>query len=73
MGSPTHYACCEKEMLGWIREKMATQTSALRGGRFSTFGSTDAGNGASTCNHPCTLGAPSRFSPHNVECKKGEA
>jgi len=25
MGSPTHYACYRKEMLGWIREKMATQ------------------------------------------------
>jgi hypothetical protein len=28
MGSRTHYACCGKEMLGWIHEKMATQESA---------------------------------------------
>jgi hypothetical protein len=56
MGSPTHYACCGKEMLGWICEKMAIQESALGGGKFSTFGSTAAGNGASTCNNPCTPG-----------------
>jgi hypothetical protein len=28
MGSLAHYACCGKEMLGWIHEKMATQESA---------------------------------------------
>jgi hypothetical protein len=39
MRSPTCYACCEKEMLGWIREKMATQESALRGGRVFTSSS----------------------------------
>jgi hypothetical protein len=31
------YACCGKEMLGWIREKMATQKSAPRGGTPSRF------------------------------------
>jgi hypothetical protein len=30
MGSPARYACYEKEMLGWIREKMATQESATQ-------------------------------------------
>ncbi len=48
-------------MLGWIREKMATQESALGGGRFFASDSIVVRNG------------PSRFSPHNVECKKGEA
>jgi len=52
--------------------KMAIQALALRGGRFSAFGSTIARNGASACSNSCTPGAPSRFSPHNVECKKGE-
>jgi hypothetical protein len=61
MGSPAHYACCGKEMLGWIREKMATQKSALGGGRFYAFDSIVIKNGSS------------RFPPHNVECKKGEA
>jgi hypothetical protein len=54
MGSPAHYAYYEKEMLGWIREKMATQESMLRGGRFSASGSIVIGSGASTCNDLCT-------------------
>ncbi len=53
MGSLAHYACCGKEMLGWIREKMATQELALGGGRFSTSGLTIARNGTSACNDPC--------------------
>jgi hypothetical protein len=61
MGSPTHYACCGKEMLGWIREKMATQESTQGGGRFFAPDLIVVRNG------------PSRFPPHNVECKKGEA
>jgi len=56
MGSPAHYACYRKEMLGWIREKMATQESALRGGRFFASGSIVIGNGASACNNPCIIG-----------------
>jgi hypothetical protein len=44
-------------MLGWIREKMATQESAPRGGKFSASGSTVVGNGASACSDPC---APSK-------------
>jgi hypothetical protein len=84
MGSPTHYACCGKEMLGWIRERMATQESTPGGGRFSTSGSTVVGNDASASSNPCAPSGdystnqprgwgptPSRFSPHNVECKKG--
>jgi len=47
MGSPICYACCGKEMLGWIREKMATQALALGGGRFFTSNSTILGNGTS--------------------------
>jgi hypothetical protein len=50
MGSPIHYACGRKKMLGWIREKMVTQKSTLRGGRFFTSDPTAVGNGASTCN-----------------------
>jgi hypothetical protein len=53
MGNLIHYAQCGKEMLGWIREKMATQESTPSGGRFFAFGSTVVGNGASTCNNPC--------------------
>jgi hypothetical protein len=60
MGSLVHYACYEKEMLGWIREKMAIQESAQGGGSFSAPDSIVVRNG------------PSRFPPHNVECKKGE-
>jgi len=33
-------------MLGWICEKMATQESTPRSGRFSTFGSIIIGNDA---------------------------
>ncbi len=61
MGSPTHYACCKKKMLGYICEKMATQESAQGGGWFSAPDSIVVKNG------------PSRFPPYNVECKKGEA
>jgi len=53
MGSLAHYACCGKEMLGWIREKMATQESTPRGGRFFPFDSTIAKNNALACNDPC--------------------
>jgi len=53
MGSPARYACCGKEMLGWIREKMVTPKSALRGGRFSTFGSITVGNDTSAYNDLC--------------------
>jgi hypothetical protein len=55
MGSPVRYACYGKEMLGWICEKMTTQESTLGGGKFSTSGSTIAGNYASTCNDLCIL------------------
>jgi hypothetical protein len=56
MGSPTRYACCEKEMLGWIREKMVIQESAPGGGRFSTSSSTTTKNGASAYSALCVLG-----------------
>jgi hypothetical protein len=74
-------------MLGWIRVKMVIQESALGDDMFFGLGSTIVGNGngASACNDPCTLGRDystnqlgswgptfSRFSSHNVECKKGE-
>jgi hypothetical protein len=54
MGSPARYAYCGKEMLGWIREKMAILESTPKGGKFSIFGSTTVGNDASTCNDLCT-------------------
>ncbi len=57
MGSPARYACYRKEMLGWIREKLATQESAPRSDRFSAFDSTVAGNSTSTYSDPC---APSK-------------
>ncbi len=47
-------------MLSWIHEKMAIQKLAPGDGRFFAFDSIVAGNG------------PSRFPPHNIECKKGE-
>jgi len=53
MGSLVRYACYGKEMLGRIREKMATPKSAPGGGRFSTSGSTIVGNDALICNDPC--------------------
>jgi hypothetical protein len=46
-------------MLGWIREKMDTQKSALGGGGFFASGSTAVEIGASGCNNPCT---PSKYS-----------
>jgi len=55
MGSPARYACCGKEMLGWIHEKMATQELAPGGGRFSTSSLTAVGNGTLTCSDLCAL------------------
>jgi len=55
MGSLVRYAWCQKEMLGWIREKMAIQESALRGGKFFASNSTAGGNGALVYSNPCTL------------------
>jgi hypothetical protein len=43
-------------MLDWICEKMATQESALGGGRFFAFGSIVAGNGTSAGNDLYALG-----------------
>jgi hypothetical protein len=43
-------------MLRWIREKMANQESALRGGMFSTFGSIVVGNGTLTCSNLSVIG-----------------
>jgi len=65
-------------MLGWIYEKMATEEFALKGGKLFAFGSTITRNGASVCNgqRPDQLGGwghtLSKFSPHNVDCRKGE-
>jgi hypothetical protein len=56
MESPTCYTCCEKEILGWIREKMAIQELALKGGRFFASGSIVARNGTLVCNNSCVLG-----------------
>jgi hypothetical protein len=56
MGSPARYACCGKELLGWIREKMATQELAPRGGRFFASSSITAANGASAYSGSCTIG-----------------
>ncbi len=55
MGSPACYVCYKKEILGWIREKMAIPKSAPRGGKFSTSSSTTARNGTLACNDPCTI------------------
>jgi hypothetical protein len=56
MGSPVRYVCYEKEMLGWIREKMATLELAPKDGRFSTSDSTIAGNDTLACNDPWAPG-----------------
>jgi len=56
MGSPARYACCGKEMLGWIHEKMVILESTPRGGRFFASSLITIGNSASTCNDPCTPG-----------------
>ncbi len=56
MGSPVHYACYGKEMLGWIREKMAIPKSAPKGGRFFDFGLITAGNSALACSDSCAPG-----------------
>jgi len=53
MGSPTRYACCGKEMLGWIREKMVIPESAPISGKFSASGLTTIGNDTSAYNDPC--------------------
>ncbi len=53
-------------MMGWIREKMATQESTPGGGRFFTSSSTVAGNGASICNDLC---APSE--DYSIATKNG--
>jgi hypothetical protein len=55
MGSLAHYACYEKEMLGWIHEKMATPESALGGGMFFTSSLTVVQNSASACSDLCVL------------------
>ncbi len=122
MGSSARYACYGKEMLGQIRETMATPKLAPGCGKFSAFGSITAGNDTSASNDLCAPGedcstvvgnnswdnahtsdlssrdkrwggkpstlvqhtqciggssrgwgpTPFKFSPHNVECKKGE-
>jgi hypothetical protein len=51
MGSLVHYASYGKKMLGWIREKMVTQESALGGGRFSVSDSIVVRNGPSKFPH----------------------
>ncbi len=53
MGSLARYACCRKEMLGWICEKMATPESAPRGGKFFASGSITARNSALACSDSC--------------------
>jgi hypothetical protein len=53
MRSPARYACCEKEMLGWIREKMDTPKLAPRGDMFSASGSITIGNDTLACSDPC--------------------
>jgi len=53
MGSLVRYACCGKEMLGQIREKMAIPESTPGGGRYFAFDSTTIGNGTSACNDLC--------------------
>jgi len=52
MGSLARYVYYGKEMLGWIREKMAIQKSAPGGGRFFASGLIVAGNNTSTCKRP---------------------
>jgi hypothetical protein len=54
MGSPTRYACYEKEMLGSICEKMATQELTPRGGMFFASSPIAVGNGALAYNGSCT-------------------
>jgi hypothetical protein len=56
MGSPAHYAYWGKEILGLIREKMATQESVPRSGKFFAFGSIVIGNSALAYSDPCALG-----------------
>jgi len=43
-------------MLGWIREKMAIQKLAPRGGRFFASGPTTVGNGTLVYNGLCVVG-----------------
>jgi hypothetical protein len=47
------YAYYGKKMLGWIREKMATQELAPGGGRFFASNSTVVGNNALACSDSC--------------------
>jgi hypothetical protein len=42
-------------MSSWIREKMAIQELAPRGGKFFACGLTATGNGAFAYNDPCVL------------------
>jgi len=56
MGSLARYACCGKEMLGWIRKKMAILESAPKGGKFFASDSITAGNDTSACNNLCAPG-----------------
>jgi len=57
-----------KKMLGLIREKMATQESTPRGGKFSTSSSTAARNGALACNDPCVPGEDCSTAIRNSSC-----
>jgi hypothetical protein len=43
-------------MLGWIHEKMVSQKSTPKGGRFFTSGSIVTGNNTSACKDLCVLG-----------------
>jgi hypothetical protein len=43
-------------MLGWIREKMAIQELAPRGGKFLASGSIVVGNDTFACSNPCIPG-----------------
>jgi hypothetical protein len=53
-------------MFGWICEKMVNPESALGGCRFFAFGSTTAGNGASACKDPYTLGRDCSTAAGNI-------
>jgi hypothetical protein len=56
LGSPTRYAWCGKDMLGWIREKMTILESTPKGGRFYASSLTTTRNDALACNDPCAPG-----------------
>jgi hypothetical protein len=67
-------------MLGWIREKMVIQDLTPGGCRFSTSGSTIvdavphlvATHALEARTIQLINQEAGAFSPHNVECKKGE-